>query len=239
MNLLIDMHVHTISSGHAYSTTTEYVEQAKKIGLTHFAITDHAPKMPGTCGDLYFYTLDIIPKVMDGIRVYKGIELNITDYEGGIDFPDKDLDLFDVVIASLHPPCIRMGSIAQNTQAIMNIMKNPKIKIIGHPGSPTFPLDIEAVAKYAKETNTFLEINNKSLVPGSIRDDRESVKKIAQACKDIDHPVIAGSDAHFHESLATFNHCIKLFEEIDLPPSLVLNTDIDKFEKMIVPKHRR
>ena len=47
MKLVADLHLHTIASGHAYSTIEEYVARAKKIGLKAIAITDHGPAMPG------------------------------------------------------------------------------------------------------------------------------------------------------------------------------------------------
>jgi len=47
MKLVADLHVHTVSSGHAYSTIEEYAARAKKIGLKGVAITDHGPAMPG------------------------------------------------------------------------------------------------------------------------------------------------------------------------------------------------
>lgn len=53
-NYILDAHCHTISSGHAYSTVTECAKAASEKGLKLIAITDHAPKMPGSCGFLHF-----------------------------------------------------------------------------------------------------------------------------------------------------------------------------------------
>ena len=50
----IDTHTHTVSSGHAYSTVTENAKYAASIGLEIIGMTDHAPKMPGSCGYLHF-----------------------------------------------------------------------------------------------------------------------------------------------------------------------------------------
>ena len=47
MKLLLDMHNHTIASGHAYSTIQEIAAEANKKGLKYVGITDHGPKMPG------------------------------------------------------------------------------------------------------------------------------------------------------------------------------------------------
>ena len=57
---------------------------AAGIGVTHLAITDHAPKMPGSAGILYFSNMKIIPREKCGVRIYMGCEANIMDYDGNI-----------------------------------------------------------------------------------------------------------------------------------------------------------
>ena len=54
MNYLLDLHTHTLASGHAYNTIKEMVRAASLAGLHMLGITEHAPKMPGTCQLYYF-----------------------------------------------------------------------------------------------------------------------------------------------------------------------------------------
>lgn len=56
MKFIADTHSHTLASGHAYSTIKEMAAAAEAKGLKALAITEHAPKMPGTCGLFYFRT---------------------------------------------------------------------------------------------------------------------------------------------------------------------------------------
>ena len=49
MKIVLDTHAHTIVSGHAYNTIREMAQMAKEKGLEAFALTEHAPQMPGTC----------------------------------------------------------------------------------------------------------------------------------------------------------------------------------------------
>ena len=126
----IDTHTHTLVSGHAYNTIDEMAAYAFQTGVTHLAITDHAPKMPGSAGILYFSNMKIIPRVKNGVRIYMGCEANIMDYEGSIDLKEYGLKGCDVVIASLHIPCIRPGDIGQNTKALIKAMDNPYVNII-------------------------------------------------------------------------------------------------------------
>ena len=84
MKFVADTHTHTISSGHAYSTLDELVKEASKKGLEVIAITDHTPAMPGGAHAFHFANLRIIPKEMYGVRILRGAETNIMDYEGHI-----------------------------------------------------------------------------------------------------------------------------------------------------------
>ena len=44
MKALIDLHTHTLVSGHAYSTIKENVEAANLAGLKYIGLSEHAPK---------------------------------------------------------------------------------------------------------------------------------------------------------------------------------------------------
>ena len=46
MDILLDVHTHTIVSGHAFSTLTEMATEARRRGLKVFGITEHAPSLP-------------------------------------------------------------------------------------------------------------------------------------------------------------------------------------------------
>ena len=54
---LIDLHTHTIASGHAYSTLQENIDQAKKKGLKVLGTSDHYRLIPGTAHPFYFRNL--------------------------------------------------------------------------------------------------------------------------------------------------------------------------------------
>ena len=120
----IDTHTHTVSSGHAYSTVTENAKYAASIGLEIIGMTDHAPKMPGSCGYLHFLNLRILPEYIEGVRVLKGIELNILDSTGKVDMSERILKNLDIAIASLHLPCIDPKSEEDFTETLINVIKN-------------------------------------------------------------------------------------------------------------------
>ena len=47
MRDVLDIHTHTLISGHAYNTIMEMAHAASEKGLELLGITDHAPEMPG------------------------------------------------------------------------------------------------------------------------------------------------------------------------------------------------
>jgi len=232
---VLDAHCHTIASGHAYSTVSEFAAEAAAIGLEAIAITDHAPKMPGAAGFLHFLNLTKLPDKLAGIRLLKGVELNILNEHGKVDLERSIYNKLDVVIASLHIPCFKPSSEEKHTLAIVNAMKNPKIKIIGHLGDPRYLFDIKRTVQVAKETGTAIEINNASLDPSNnVRSGgAEIVKNIALECKHQNVNVIMSSDAHFHTEVGDISFARQLLDDIHFPPSLVLNRSIESFIKFL------
>ena len=52
MEFTLDLHTHTVASGHAYSTVQEMAKAAADKGLKLLGITEHAQGIPGTCDEL-------------------------------------------------------------------------------------------------------------------------------------------------------------------------------------------
>ena len=224
---VLDLHTHTIASGHAYNTLREMAKAASDKGLSVLGITEHAPKMPGTCHSFYFHNLKTVPRELYGIRLLLGSEVNIMDFEGNIDLEERDLKGMDIIIASLHTPCIKPGSIKENTTAYLKVMENPYVNIIGHPDDGRYPVDYRALVEGAKEKGKVLELNNHSLDPKCFRRDaRENDLKMLELCKEYAVPVIMGSDAHFDTLIGEFSMAKKLLEEVDFPEELVLNLSL-------------
>lgn len=233
MEYILDVHTHTIVSGHAYSTMQEVVEQAAKKGLELVAITDHAPTMPGSAHMFYFSNLSVIPQFIDGVEVLKGIEANIINYRGDIDVDTNILEQLDIAIASLHPPCIDFGNIEQNTSAIIGAMKNPYVKVIGHPDDGRFPLDYDRVVKAAKEHNVLLEVNNSSMNPKGFRKGAENIKIMLQKCMEENVSIVLSSDAHVSYDVGKFDSAVKLIDEINFPKELIVNTSVEKLKRYL------
>lgn len=227
LKFLTDTHCHTISSGHAYSTITEIVEVASEKGLKLIAMTDHGPAMPGGPHIFHIANQRVIPDYIKGVRVLKGVEANIMDFDGGLDLPERYLKKLEIVIASLHDVCIEPGSVEENTGALVAAMKNPYVDIIAHPGNPYYPIDIDRLIQCACETGTLIEINNSSFT-GSRKGSAENCKNIAAKAKEKGVCLVAGSDCHICFDVGRFNKIEEIFKELDMPEELVINTNPGK-----------
>ena len=225
---VLDLHTHTIASGHAYNTLREMAKAASEKGLLALGVTDHAPKMPGTCHAFHFHNLKILPRELYGIRLLLGAEVNILDAQGTVDLKDRELDGLDVVIASLHLPCIKPGTCKENTEAYLNVMKNPRVNIIGHPDDGRYEVDYRELVMGAAQYKKVMELNNHSLQPDCTRQNGiENDRIMLELCKEYKVPVVMGSDAHFDTLIGEFAEARSLLEELDFPEELVLNRSLE------------
>ena len=230
MKDLLDVHTHTNFSGHAYGTLRENISAAKSKGLELVGISDHAPNMPGSAHNYYFLNFKVIPREIDGIKILMGAELNIIDYSGSTDLPAQILKRLDYAIASLHNPCIDVGSVEENTAALIGVMRNPHVVIIGHPDNPLYPVDFDRVAKAAEENRVLLEINNSSYNSVGYRaGSRDNAKFMLAACKKYGTAVIMGSDAHIDVDVGNHELSKEVLRENNFPAELVVNYDVEKF----------
>lgn len=239
MRIEVDSHTHTIASGHAYNTIMEMALSAKEKGLKLLCITEHAVKMPGTCHKIYFQNLRVVPRNIHGMDLLLGTEANIMDHEGKLDMNNNVLKELDIVIASLHIPCIQPSTIENNTAALIGAMKNPYVQIIGHPDDGRYPVDYETLVKTAKETEVLLELNNSSLKPTSFRPStRENDLILLQLCKEHNVNISLGSDAHVFSDIASFQYAFELLKEVDFPEKLIANTSAEKFLQLLSRKRK-
>ena len=197
---VMDLHTHTIASGHAYNTLREMAKAAADRGLEILGITEHAPMMPGTYHNYYFHNLKTVPRELYGIRLFLGAELNILNPQGEVDLNEAELRGMDIGIASLHLPCMKPGTREENTSAYLNAMKNPYVNIIGHPDDGRYEVDYEALVQGAK---------------------------MLKFCMKYQVPVVMDSDAHFDTHIAEFDAARGLLEELDFPEELVVNHSVN------------
>ena len=230
MKALLDVHTHTVASGHAYSTSQEMAHEAANRGLQILGITEHAPGIPGTCDPIYFRNLHVVPRQMYGIRLLLGSELNILDTKGTLDLSEYYYQKLDIRIAGVHSLCWEGGTKEENTAGVEVAIRNPWTHIISHPGDGTADLFFEPLVLASKESKTLLEINNSSLNP--LRNKETAVAnnlEILRLCKQYEVPVILGSDAHISFDIADYGFIYPLLAQTEFPEELILNDKPEEF----------
>lgn len=235
---LVDVHTHTIVSGHAYSTLMEMIKAAIEKKLKVLGITEHAPSIPGTCNELYFRNMHVVPRQWGDMKLLLGAELNILDTNGTLDLDENSYRKLDIRIAGIHSLCWQGGTQDEDTTGMIKAIKSPWTDIISHPGDGTANLRFEPIVLAAKETGTLLEINNSSLNPAR---EKQSAKgnnlTILRLCKKYEVPVILGSDAHFITDIANYNHIVPLLSETEFPNELIMNDKPKKFIDWLEKRH--
>jgi len=232
MKIEVDTHTHSTASLHAYSTITELAKGARKNRLKGFVLSEHGPAIHGGYPHPYFFgNLHALPDVIEKVRVFHGVELNITDSEGGVDLSAKYLRKLDLVMAGLHEAAFPPQNLIENTDALIQAIANPYVDGITHPGNPAYPVDFEAVVKAAVRYDKFLEINN-----GSFRFRRGSepnCKKIVLLAKRFGCYLTAASDAHYWTDVGNLKKSIEVIKEADVHRDQVINNSYIFFCKYI------
>jgi putative hydrolase len=234
----IDIHTHSIASGHATKDTiTDMAKEASRRGLQVLAITEHGPKTEGSCTNSYFQSMKYAPKKRFGIDILYGCEVNILDVQGNLDMSASDLMHLDVSIASLHTQNIKPGTVEDNTNAVIGAIRNPNIDIIGHPDDVKYPLDYVRIVKEAMNNHVLLELNNGSLYKDSYRGNTLANDiTYLQLCKAYSYPIIIGSDSHGREHIGDFKEALSLLQSLNFPQELILNYNVEVFFRWIYKK---
>ena len=105
MQMIADLHTHTLCATHAFQTLNEMAAAAKDCGYKALAITDHAPAMPDAPHHWHFENPTALPRTIDGMVMLYGAESNVVDAKGHLDLPPRILEYQDWVVASIHSPC--------------------------------------------------------------------------------------------------------------------------------------
>jgi len=162
-----DLHMHsTWSDGR--DSIDAMVSACRQIGYDYIAITDHSPHSAAVRN----LTIDGVKKQAEEIEelrerypditVLHGCEVDILA-DGRLDFPDRVLERFDIVLASLHD---RAGQGPDHLfKRYESAMRHPLVALITHPTNRVVPtragydLDYDRLFEKAVETQTVVEID--------------------------------------------------------------------------------
>jgi DNA polymerase (family X) len=198
-----DLHMHSMWSDGRDSIET-MVQACVAIGYEYLAITDHSQSSAA----IRNLTIDSVRKQADEIAelretypqitILHGCEVDILA-DGRLDFPDRILERFDIVLAALHdaagqPPDLLL-------KRYVTAMQHPLVSAITHPSNRLVPhrrgyeLDYDRLFALAAEHRTALEIDG---APSHL--DLEGA--LARRAISAGATVIIDSDCHRAETLS-------------------------------------
>lgn len=234
MKYVLDVHTHTLASGHAYGTIREMVQAAKEKNLQLIGFSEHAPGIPGTCDPFYYKNLKAVPRIINDVRILHGCEINVTN-EGTLSLGEDYISRLDYGIVGIHTQCYKDAGIDKNTDNLIACMQHPMIFFVSHPDDDHTPLDYERVVKAAKEYHVALEVNNSSFVKGDKRrlNCTQNLTKMLSLCEKHRVPILVSSDAHDPSQVAEISLASAFLDKVNFDKSLILNQDVTTFLQFI------
>ena len=230
------VHCHTTYSD-GKNTLEEMVRAAEAMGMKYVTITDHSPTAfyaGGVTLDRLKRQWAEIDEVQEKvkIKILRGTESDIIA-DGHLDYPDRILEQFDVIVASIHSR-YKMDS-AKMTKRIETAMRQPVFKIWGHAlgrkllSRPPFDCDVERILDVIAESRAAIEVNGDpnrlDMEPRWIREARKRKIKF-----------VISVDAHSTGALHNLKYGVGTARRGWLRKAEVLNTlAVKAFQRAVKP----
>lgn len=235
-DLQSDLHMHTTySDGRA--SIKEMALAAKERGLKFICITDHSQSLHVANGldrERLLQQIDEIDQVnseLDGIRILKGLEVDILE-DGALDMDNETLSKLDWVVGSVHQ--WTRQSIEEMTERVLRAVRSGYISALGHPTGRLigrrdgYAIDLDPIFEACAEEGVAVEINAS---PQRLDLDSTVVRK-AQEVTDL--WFVINTDAHSTRGLDDRIHGVKTARRGWLQKQRVINTlDYTTFTKTI------
>ena len=161
------IHSHSIWSDGIHSIE-EMAKAAIAKGYEYLVISDHSKSAfyaNGLSAERIIAQhkeIDALNKKLAPFVIFKSIESDILN-DGSLDYPDEILDLFDIVIASVHSN-LKMTE-EKAMMRLLNAVANPYTSILGHPtgrlllSRKGYPVDHSSLIEACSANNVVLELN--------------------------------------------------------------------------------
>ncbi len=253
MILFGDYHTHTKYT-HGKGTVEQNVKSAIKKGLKQVAIAEHSFSHMAygiNRGEYNIMRMEIdrLNKKYPEIDILCGLESNIISLDGTIDVDHDERKALDILVVGFHksfkvpniksfftffvPNVLGIGrrskrQIARNTQAYIKAIQNNDIDVLAHLKSNGCIVDPVAIARVAKEHDTYIELNGKRIdfTPAEIEGMVQTGVKF-----------IINSDAHHPDHVGQNHKGINIVEKYKIPLEQVVNLDkLPKFKNYNLDK---
>ncbi len=192
-----DLHAHTrATDGH--DSLRDMAHAARKAGLEYLAITEHSRRLAMARGldpqrlACQIDEIDRLNETLEGIRLLKGIEVDILE-DGSLDLPDSILGRLDVVVGAVHSRFELPR--AKQTERILRAMDNRHFHLLAHPTGRVletrepYDVDMLRIIRHARKRGCALELNAH---PARL----DLLDTACMSARDEGVPVAIDSDAH-------------------------------------------
>lgn len=231
---IADVHMHTIMSGHAFGTLRELAKEASDRGLKLIGVTEHGPGIPGTVDPIYFRNLCDAPRMLYGVELLHGSEVNVLN-GGKLSLDRRHLDCLDYAVAGIHGLCYENEGKVKNTDNVIACMADPKVRFISHPDDDHNPMDYPALVRGAKAYGVALELNNSSLrKPHTRLNCLENYRVMLELCMIEGVSIVVNTDAHDPGAVGEFSKARAFLEELGFDEELILNNDLEKLKRFLL-----
>lgn len=229
----LDIHTHTIVSGHAYGTIREMAQAASEKGLKALGFAEHGPGIPGTCHPMYFWNMVTVPRELYGVEILRGVEANVLQ-DGTVDLEERYLARLDYAIVGIHTLCYKDAGREGNTDAVISCMKNPHVFFVSHPDDDHTPLNYDRLVPAAVEHHVALEVNNSSFrKPDRRLNCVQNYETMTRLCMEHRCPILVSSDAHDPSAVGDHALALEFLDRVGFDPSLIINATVDRLKEFI------
>jgi DNA polymerase (family 10) len=212
-----DLHSHSTWSSDGKNTIEEMALEAKRLGRSYLAVTDHSHYLREGRLEAQTRELEAVQERLGRFKLVKGIEVNIRA-DGSLDVADELMAERDWVMASVHS-----GFDRDLTGRVLAAMENSHVDCIGHLTGRKLnrrgpaDVDLERVVEKALETGTFLEIN--------AQPDRLDLRDAhARLAGEAGVKIAISSDSHQVSALSNLEFGVAQARRAWLGPDQILNT---------------
>lgn len=241
-DIIADLHIHTISSLHGYSTLKECIDAAELKDMCYIAITDHYYN-DGTFLDRKNEVNRIVHlekeagSTLKNVKVIGGAEFNISQ-----DIPEwNKLQKLKWKLIGVH------GWFLDREETTLEELyhyfeeASDKFTAFAHIERELHKIDhcrfgnkltneikeyLERIVLLAKKTDTILELNESSLITNE-EGAYERILFWLKIAKDNGNIISLGTDSHYCEDIGKFNSSIEILNLTDFPQERILNCNED------------
>lgn len=239
MKIFGDFHSHTKASD-GTGTLAQNLAQAEKLGLRYLAATEHGFRTIGlhhTPESFKKQGEEIIElQKTTSVKILRGLETNITGFDGKIDADEDTLKQLDVLHFGTHrfiksrgngeyckfalyngfaPLSMKVANTEMtelNTVSYVKTIENYPIDVVCHLLSRAI-LDVKRVCEAAKANNAYIELNEKHI-------------EVFEDCIDVvlktGVNLIMGSDAHRSKDIGKFTRVTDFITRHHIPEERIV-----------------